>query len=230
MRGEQRVSVGANIGYGLLFITITAVAIGFGTIISIIISKSYYSSFAFEAVFVSIFCVPILVLIIGIVQGRMALGSNEALIAGGVTGAVGYFIFFIIMVGTFMIGVSIKSPYLTYLDLGEIFGPLITGFIHVGIIGALAAYFSIRFIFPPATPYMPPYPQVPPVSQPGYEPTLTQQTQYSQQSSQQQQQQQRFGRFGCPNCGNAFVAQIPDRPTMTKCTSCGAEVIIEPPY
>ena len=227
MLQASKVRVGTNVVYGLLFFIIIAIAIGIGTLISVIISDDSFAYFALEGVLIVIFSVPILVLIIGIVQGRMAISNEEALIAGGVTGAVGYLIFMFIMIGTFLIGVSMKSPFSSTTDWGRIFGPLIPGFIHNGLIGALSAYFSLRFIFSPHPPPMPSYSHVSSIPQPGYEPTLKQQPGYTQQY---QQPQQKFGRFGCPSCGSAFVAQVPDRPTMTNCTSCGAEVIIEPPY
>jgi predicted RNA-binding Zn-ribbon protein involved in translation (DUF1610 family) len=216
MHGEPKVSVGVNIGYGLLFYVTIAIASGLGIFLSIIISEESDALFAVIGGMMIIYSAPVIAFVIGIIQGKLAQSSEEALAAGGITGGVGHFLLIIIVVIFLSTGISIKFPVEVDIQWGELVGPWALLFIPTGILGALSAYFSAKFIFPtgifPFPKPMAPTPQ-----------------QYAPQPYQPQSQQ-RFGRFGCPNCGNAFVEQVPTRPTMTKCTSCGAEVIIEPPY
>ncbi len=234
----SEVGIGKNIGYGVLFFVIIAIACGLGCFISIVASTEEMALFGFLGSIMVIFSGPIVALIVGIVQGKTARNSGEALVAGGVTGVVGYILLLIILVALIAAAFMIKYPPSdggdddingdddgADINWGEMFTQFVAIFLPSGIIGAFAAFFSNKFIFaaprvsgpPQVAAAYPPQPAV--VSQP-------QQPQPSPQPAVQPSLDARFMNMRCPTCGATFDTMVPDRPTKISCPSCGQEGII----
>jgi ribosomal protein S27E len=159
------VNAGKNIGYGILFFVIIAVACGSGCFISIVTCGESMLFFGILGSFMVIFSGPILALIVGIVQGKTARSEKEALVAGGVTGVAGYIILLIIIVVFIIAAFAIRFPpsdddgeddidsndSSVDINWGEMFGQFGGLFLPSGIIGAFAAFFSSKLIFAPQT-------------------------------------------------------------------------------
>ena len=160
----MKVSLGRNIGYGLLFFVIVAVASGLGIVLSILMSSTPSStdpsagfSVAFQ-VMSNILMIPIvatiLALIVGIIQGKLARSKKDALIAGGVTGAIGTVLLLFIMVGFIYVAFTTKfGPSTTTASSGEVNIVMSTIqfillLIPSAILGSVSAFLSIKYIFP----------------------------------------------------------------------------------
>ena len=150
----KRVRVGKNIGIGILFFVIVAFAFGIGGFIAILASDEGSIGFGFISSILIIAVAPIIALIVGIVQGKLSRNNGEALIAGGVSGVVGYILLMFIIIGFVALAIEIKFPDDTgvsgdggSIEIGSIIGQYIGIIIPSGIIGALSAMLSMKWIF-----------------------------------------------------------------------------------
>jgi DNA-directed RNA polymerase subunit RPC12/RpoP len=223
MPNGNKVDLGRNIIYGLLFFLILALSTGFGTFISIVASSEENALFGLLGSLMVISAGPILALIIGIIQGKMARSEGEALIAGGVTGVVGYILVLFIVMGLLFLALAIKFPSEgdgdtdVSVEFGEMLVQWIALLLPSGIIGAMSAYLSSKFVFGEPSPFFPP---------PGG-PTYQRLPQYQQRGFQQPvQQEPQLDIYDCPHCGNALKTVTPDRPKKILCPSCGGQVIV----
>lgn len=232
----QNVSIGKNIVIGLILFVIVAVGCGFGSFISIIAAQDEFALFGLMGSLMIIFSGPLIALVTGIVQGKMAKNSGEALIAGGVSGVVGYILLLFIVSIFIASAIAIRFPpsgngngdvNVTF-DMSELISQWIAIFLPTGIIGAFSALISRKFIFTEPSP-MPPVIEEPPVMpqlQQQYMP-LHQQQDYEQNQYQQvSQPQQQYTVFDCPYCGKPFKTQASHGPQRVTCPSCSQGVIV----
>jgi len=134
------------------------------------------------------------VLIISILQGKVARTPFQSLIAGLVTGLVGYLILMCIIIGiSYMIIQS--SAMLIGQSIGIFFGLMLP----CGIIGALSAFFSNKWIFPEGVE------GTGEKLTPADKPMLT---------------------LKCLKCNQMFDVVQQERPFRIKCKYCGIEGII----
>ncbi len=149
--------IGKNIGFGLLFYVIVAVACGLGVFISILASGKDGGDYGVFSGLMAIMMGPAFALVIGIIQGKLADSDGEAMISGGVANVVGYLILMFIIIGFLAAAISIKYPSTDSDEEDEEdsvsvnYSELIIQFVGIllpsGVIGALGAFFSERFIF-----------------------------------------------------------------------------------
>jgi hypothetical protein len=178
---DEYISMGKNIGIGLAFFIVIGIACGIGVFISIVASGDNLGTLGILGGIVVIGGGPIIALIVGIVQGKMASESIGGLIAGGVTGAVGYVLLMLIVLGFLYAGFAVKDTSDEDDELVEEFGVMVVQFAAIllpsAIIGAFAGFITNKYIFrpriifrasgwgqpPPPTPRAPPPPPPQPI-------------------------------------------------------------------
>lgn len=237
MLPDQNTSLGKNIVIGLLFFVIVAVGCGFGSFISVIAAQDEFALFGLIGSMMIIFSGPLIALIAGIVQGKVAKNGGEALIAGGVSGVVGYILLLFIVSIFIVSAIAIRFPpsddgngnVSVGLDMAELITQWIAIFLPSGIIGAFSAITSRKFVFKQPfqmfqeTREPPPLPQL----HQQYMPLYKQQQEYDQMQYQQiSQSQEEYSIFDCPYCGNPFKTLKSGRPQRVTCPTCSHGVII----
>ena len=177
MSNAARVPILLNVAYGLLFYVIIGAALGFGLFITLISAADVEAAFAaFLGLILFMYLSPIIALVIGVLQGKIAWSGAESLIAGGMTGVVGFIPYIIILIFFFGLGFAAKFPteveegYEQPKDLADRediadesgFGRLLLQFIAVimpnGLLGAMAGFMSFKYFFPLETSTKPPAP------------------------------------------------------------------------
>ena len=158
----MKVSLGRNISYGLLFFILVGIVSGLGILLNILMSPTPSGndpSAAFSMIFQvmgNLLTIPIvatiLALIVGILQGKLAMNKKDALISGAVTGAIGTILLLFIIIGLLYVTFTIKGGTATAsnaeFDVVGAIKQFILTLVPSAILGSVSAFLSIKYIFP----------------------------------------------------------------------------------
>jgi len=151
---QPRAGVVKTTIFGLLFYIIIAIASGLGALITILAAGPSSIGFGIIVGAMPILMGPVFALVIGVIQGKITDSESSAMIAGGVGNVVGFFILLLIIAGFLAAAFSIKFPTESSDsggDVGQTVVDILIQYVGLllpsGIIGALSAFFSEKYIF-----------------------------------------------------------------------------------